>query len=94
MPWGSRHVCRLTETQLRESGFRIERLPVLEDIDDPSSLARFLARARGSTLAHLVRELTEVLSPFRAKNAPSLPSYIESLRSGWLTLRAPPAHMI
>jgi len=92
MPWGSRRVFRLTENRLKDSNFRVERLPTLEDIDGPGSLARFLARARRGALAHLARELAVVFTALRSKNAPSVKGYIEILLSGWLALRAPPAY--
>jgi hypothetical protein len=91
MPWGSRRVCRLTESRLKGSDFRVERLPTLEDIDSPSNLARFLARARRGALTHLARELAVVLTTFRPKIVPSAKRYVELLLSGWLALRAPPA---
>jgi hypothetical protein len=92
MPWGSRRVFRLTESRLKESGFRVARLPTLEDIDGPRSLVRFLLRARRSGLVHLARELAEVTKTFpNTSLSPKI--YVEALLSGWLALRAPPAHL-
>jgi glycosyltransferase A (GT-A) superfamily protein (DUF2064 family) len=90
MPWGSDRVCRLTENRLRGAGFRVERLPTLEDIDGPRNLARFLARAARGALTHLARELAVVLATLQPNIAPTVSRHLEMVSSGWLALRAPP----
>ena len=92
IPWGSRRVFRLTESRLKDSNFRVDRLPTLEDIDSPANLLRFIARARRGALAHLARELASVFATTRPKIAPTVDRYLEILLSGWLAPRAPPAH--
>ena len=90
IPWGSEQVARLTEERLRRSGFRVDRLDTLEDIDNRSSLNRFLDRARRGALSALAKRLASLLTA-------SLPHYDgrqgslqEILFVGWRVLRAPP----
>ena len=90
MPWGSEQVARLTEERLRRSGFRVDRLGTLEDIDNRSSLNRFLDRARRGALSKLAKELTALLAASLPHYERRLGSLQEILFVGWRALRAPP----
>ncbi len=93
IPWGSSRVARTTLARLAASGFAVARLATLEDIDDPRSLARFLARAREgilAELANLARKIATLLSPASLTRRPSQRYTQQILFAGWLPLRAPP----
>ncbi len=90
MPWGSDRVARLTEERLLRSGFQVDHLHTVQDIDNADSLNRFLDRARCGSLSKLAKRLASLLTE-------SLPHYDERLGSlqemlfvGWRALRAPP----
>jgi glycosyltransferase A (GT-A) superfamily protein (DUF2064 family) len=89
--WGGSEVARVTLQRLAESGFLVSQLPILDDIDDPRSLARFLARARTTGLTPIARRLLRLLAPapgpwMRRRVLPA-PVPLLSTRA----LRAPPA---
>ncbi len=90
MPWGSGRVARLTEERLFRSGFQVDRLATLQDIDNRGGLNRFLARARRGALAGLAKEVARLLttgSPLYDRRPGPLQ---EVLFMGWRALRAPP----
>jgi hypothetical protein len=90
MPWGSSRVARLTEARLVGSGFAVETLSSLEDIDDRRGLTRFLMRSRLGWLAALARRITNLLLPESTAERSAETKRLEIFLAGWLTLRAPP----
>jgi rSAM/selenodomain-associated transferase 1 len=90
MPWGSRRVARLTEERLTRSGFEVDQLPALDDIDNPRSLVRFLARAGREELTGLTKEIASLLSTTRTELSTHIKRVPEILLVGWRGLRAPP----
>ncbi len=90
MPWGSSRVARLTEARLVGSGFVVETLSSLEDIDDRRGLTRFLTRSRLGWLAALARQITILLLPESTGQRSAETERQAIFLAGWLTLRAPP----
>jgi len=90
MPWGSDRVAHLTEERLLRSGFQVNRLDAIQDIDNAASLNRFLARTRHGALAKLAKELTALLAASLPHYERRLGSLQEILFVGWRALRAPP----
>ncbi len=90
MPWGTSRVARLTEARLVGSGFVVETLSSLADIDDRRGLTRFLMRSRLGRLAALARRITILLLPESTRERPAETKRLEIFLAGWLTLRAPP----
>ena len=90
MPWGSSRVARLTEARLVGSGFVVETLSSLEDIDDRRGLTRFLTRSRLGSLAALARRITNLLLPESTGQRSAETKRLEIFLAGWLTPRAPP----
>lgn len=92
MPWGSGRVARLTEERLLCSGFQVDRLETLEDIDNRAGLNRFLARARRGALAPLAKQVATLLTTGSSHYVPGLGSLQEVHFVGWRALRAPPCY--
>jgi glycosyltransferase A (GT-A) superfamily protein (DUF2064 family) len=90
MPWGSRRVARMTEERLLASGFTVERLPTLEDIDNHRSLARFIARARLGALVELAKNIATLLTSSSLGQPTRHGSLAEILLINFRDLRAPP----
>jgi hypothetical protein len=93
MPWGSRHVARLTQERLTRSGFEVDRLPALDDIDNPRSLARFFTRAGRGELSDLTKEIAALLSTTQTEASTHTKRLPEILLAGWRGLRAPPENL-
>ncbi len=90
MPWGSSQVAQLTQARLVGSGFVVETLSSLEDIDDRRGLTRFLTRSRWGCLASLARRITNLLLPESTGHRSAETEHRQVFLARWFTPRAPP----
>jgi len=88
--WGGSRVARDTERRLSASGFDVERLPTIEDIDDAFALARFLSRSRATALALLARRMQPACVASLVRDRHAAPAFDRASFAHAHGLRAPP----
>ncbi len=93
IPWGTPAVASLTAQRLQGAGFVVHELPVLDDIDNPESLALFLNRAirlGDRSLRRLAEKIRGLLARTPPRIRPTRVRRTLFVPAHWQLMRGPP----